>query len=404
MKSRRIGILTPTFLPKCSGAEVFHHNLAGHLVKAGHRPVVLAPRSRIRRLHSCGWKLPYELDAYPAQFWGFMKHHVGVALWLNRRALSRLQQKHRFDVWHTVVLYPSGVSFADWQSRSRVPGLVRAVGDDVGGLPGNGHQEWMKRLLHDKLPRAQSVVALSAGMADELSTLGVPRRKIRTMPNAVDCARFEGTFPGREAVRGRLGLPPDAFVFLCVARNHPQKDFPTLFRAFRSLRERMPGHEVHLAVAGRSVPSLRNEAKAAGLTDTVHFFEFGGTPCGNAAPVMPPPELVDLYRAADAFVLSSLLEGFSSALLEAMAASLPVVATDAPGIREVVRPDVEGMLVPCGDAVALAKAMGDIVEHPELRRRLADAARETARRYSWPVLTEAYARLYEELIAERGRA
>ncbi len=404
MKSRRIGILTPTFLPKCSGAEVFHHNLAGHLAKAGHRPVVLAPRSRIRSLQSCGWNLPYELDAYPEKLWSFMKHHARLALWLNRCALSRLQRKHRFDVWHTVVLYPSGVSFADWQDRSRVPGLVRAVGDDVGGLPGRGHREWIRRLLHDKLPRAQSVVALSAGMADELHALGVPRGKIRTMPNAVDCARFEGVFPGRAEVRGRLGLPPDAFVFLCVARNHPQKDFPTLFRAFRALRERMPGHEVHLAVAGRGAPSLRNEAEAAGLRDTVHFFEFGGAACGNAAPVMPPPELVDLYRASDAFVLSSLLEGFSSALLEAMAASLPVVATAAPGIRDVVRPDVEGLLVPCGDSVALERAMGDMVGNPALRSRLGDAARETARQYSWPAVTEAYARLYEELIAERGRA
>lgn len=403
MKPRRIGILTPTFLPKCSGAEVFHHNLAVRLTEAGHCPVVLAPRSYVRRLRGCGWKLPYEVARYPEKFWNFMKHHEGAALWLNRRALDHLQRKYRFDVWHSVVLYPAGVSFADWQSRSRVPGLVRAVGDDVSGLPGRGHNARISRLLRDKLPKAQTLVALTSGMADELQAIGVDRDKIRIMPNAVDCARFEGETRNRGELRGRAGLPADAFVFLCVARNHPQKDFPTLFDAFRTLRGTMPDCQVHLVVAGRGAPSLQSDAEAAGIADRVHLFEFGGETGDNEAPVMPPPGLVDLYRISDAFVLSSLLEGFSSALLEAMAASLPVVATDAPGIRDVIRRDVEGLLVPCGGTEALAKAMAEVVTDPERRRRLAAAGAAAARKYSWPEVTSAYMALYEELIAAERR-
>lgn len=399
MKPRRIGILTPTFLPKCSGAEVFHHNLALRLAEAGHSPVVVAPRSRVRRLQECGWKLSYRVVGYPDKFWNFMKHHTGIGLWFNRMALDSLQKRHGFDVWHAVVLYPAGVSFADWQSRSRVPGLVRAVGDDVSGLPGAGHREWISRLLRDKLPKAQKVVALSSGMAAELCSLGVSRDRIRIMPNAVDGARFEGEAPDRAEIRGRFNLPPDAFVFLCVARNHPQKDFPTLFGAFRRLQGAMPGLDAHLVVAGRGAPSLQGEAEAAGLTGRAHFFEFGGNAAANAAPVMPPPELVDLYRTSDAFVMSSLLEGFSSAVLEAMAASLPVVATDAPGIREVIQTEINGLLVPCRDEDALAKAMGGVATDPDLRRRLAAGAATTARKFSWPEVTSAYVALYEELIA-----
>ena len=160
MKPLHIAILAPTFLPKCSGAEVFHHNLAGQLVGDGHRVTVVAPRARVRQLRARGWDLPYALVSYPDKRWNWLKRHLGFACWLNRRALDSLQRRHRFDVWHAFVLYPAGVVLADWQRRSGVPGLVRAVGDDVSGLPSQGHSTHVARALRDKLPSAGALVAL----------------------------------------------------------------------------------------------------------------------------------------------------------------------------------------------------------------------------------------------------
>jgi glycogen(starch) synthase len=113
---------------------------------------------------------------------------------------------------------------------------------------------------------------------------------------------------------------------------------------------------------------------------------------------MPPDQLVKLYLAADAFVLSSLLEGFSSALIEAMAAGLPLVVTDAPGIRGVVTPDREALMVPVGSPAALADALQRIMADAPLRQQLSAAARTTAGRYAWPVLLDEYTALYRELI------
>lgn len=396
MKPLHIAILAPTFLPKCSGAEVFHHNLAARLVEAGHRVTVVAPRARVRQLRAEKWDLPYGIAAYPDKRWGWLKRHRRFGFWLNRRALDALQREHRFDVWHAFVLYPAGVVLADWQRRSGIPGLVRAVGDDVSGLPAQRHSAHVAASLREKLPGAGALVALSHEMSEELSALGVPPERIRVLPNAVDAVRFSAAPETRAAVRAGMGMAQDAFVFLCVARNHAQKDFPTLLAAFRELRDRNPQRDLHLIIAGRDAENLRPQLGS--LAATVHLCQFGPRNPSHGVPPMPPEKLVGLYLAADAFVLSSLLEGFSSALVEAMAARLPLVVTDAPGIRSVVEHDREALMVPVGSSGALAEALHRIITDGSLRERLSAAGLATSARYNWPAVTGAYVALYRELI------
>jgi glycosyltransferase involved in cell wall biosynthesis len=400
MKALHVAILAPTFLPKCSGAEVFHHNLATRLVGSGHRVTVIAPRARVRQLRAEHWDLPYDIVAYPDRRWSWLKRHRRFGFWLNRRALDALQRRHWFDVWHAFVLYPAGVVLADWQRRSGVPGLVRAVGDDVAGLPARRHAAHVAESLRAKLPAAGALVALSNEMAAELSSLGIAPEKIRVVPNAVDAARFVSSPETRRGVRAGLGIADNAFVFLCVARNHPQKDFPTLFAAFREARKRNPEREVHLVIAGRDAEGLR--AQTGDLAGAVHLCQFGADHPAKGVPVMPPDQLVKLYLAADAFVLSSLLEGFSSALIEAMAAGLPLVVTDVPGIRSVVENARDALTVPVRSPLLLAAALERIMDDAPLRARLSEAGRLTATRYAWPTVVASYVDLYRELIASRA--
>lgn len=399
MKALHIAILAPTFLPKCSGAEVFHHNLATRLVGAGHRVTIIAPRARVRQLRSEHWDLPYALEPYPDRRWNWLKRHRRFGFWLNRRVLDALQRRHRFDVWHAFVLYPAGVVLADWQHHSGVPGLVRAVGDDVSGLPARRHAAHVADSLREKLPDAGALVALSREMSDELVALGIAPEKIRILPNAVDAPRFAASPQTRRAFRAGSGIAESAFVFLCVARNHPQKDFPTLLAAFREVRKRNPQRDVHLVIAGRGADELGSQA--GDLAGALHLCQFGADNPAHGVPSMPPDQLVALYLAADAFVLSSLLEGFSSALVEAMAAGLPLVVTDAPGIRGVVAHDREALMVPVVSPAALAGAMQRIIDDVPLRQRLSAAARAGAVPYGWPTVVESYVDLYRELIASR---
>ncbi|MFM8721038.1 MAG: glycosyltransferase family 4 protein [Chthoniobacterales bacterium] len=399
MRSLRVGILAPTFLPKFSGAEVFHHNLAVRLSERGHAVTVVAPKRQVHALQEQSWKLPYSLESYPENRWSWIKRHQRFAFWANRFALGSLQKKHRFDLWHAFVLYPTGVVLADWGSRSRAPCVVRAVGDDVTGLPSLGHKPHVGEAIRAKLPLVDAVVALSAEMAEDIANAGVVKGKIHIIPNAVDAERFRPNPEVRAAVRAEFGIKDGDFLFLCVARNHPQKDLATLLQAFRLLLSSGRGINARLLVVGRGVESLG--ADVADLAEKVHLLEIGPEPVRESVPPMPPQRLVDLYRAADCFVLSSLLEGFSSALVEAMASGLPVIATDVPGIRGVVKDGKEGVLVSPRSPRMLADAMLLVAGDPALRASLSSGARAAVARYSWSAVVGDYEKLYGDMAAAR---
>lgn len=96
--------------------------------------------------------------------------------------------------------------------------------------------------------------------------------------------------------------------------------------------------------------------------------------------------------------MSSLLEGFSSALLEAMAAGLPVIVTDTPACREVVRENENALIVPTSDADALSAAMKKLMADPELRARLGERSHQLSRQYTWTRVVSDYLALYRSLI------
>jgi glycosyltransferase involved in cell wall biosynthesis len=405
-KHLRIAFFTPSFLPKCSGAEIFHHNLATRLVERGHRVSIVLPRRYVSELSALPVDFSYDLIPYPANTWSYFKRSMRLALLLNRLALDRLQRRHQFDLWHGIVTYPTGVCLVNWQRHAArtghpTPYLVRSVGDDVlvsGEDVGLRRDSKIEKLIQAAMPDVRMMIALSETMRREYLQLGVPEEHLTIIPNAVDLARFRTPLK-REQTRELHGLSPDRFVFLAVGRNHPQKDYATMLDAALQLR-RAQGVPFHLVIAGRDVRGLKPEVDRRGLQDVVRLSEIG---ISKSAPLesafeMPPAEMIDLYRTADAFVMTSLLEGFSSALLEAMAAALPVIVTDAPGCADFVREEDSGWIVPPRDASRLAESMAAILQNPQARTELADRSYRRASQFDWPMVVDRYLELYRDLV------
>jgi glycosyltransferase involved in cell wall biosynthesis len=407
----RIAFFTPSFLPKCSGAEIFHHNLATRLVERGHHVSIVLPGRYVRELAPVAGSLAYALVSYPSNTWSYFKRSPRFALMLNRLALGYLQRRHRFDLWHGIVIYPTGVCLVDWQKhaskRTRpTPYLVRSVGDDILSSPGKKVglrlNPGIEKLIRDMTPEVRMMIALSETMRREYIKIGVAEERLAVVPNAVDLARFRAP-TNREETRQEHGLAPDRFVFLAVGRNHPQKDYATLLDATLQLH-RTSSMAFHLAIAGRDAGGLQQEVRRRGLDDIVRLLEIGisksSLPALSALE-MPPASMVNLYRAADAFVMSSLLEGFSSALLEAMAAGLPVIVTDSPGCADFVREENSGWIVPPGNPDALAQKMGMLLQSVEARNELTTRSRRRASQFDWPVVLDRYLEIYAKLIERR---
>jgi glycosyltransferase involved in cell wall biosynthesis len=257
------------------------------------------------------------------------------------------------------------------------------------------NMSWNRRSWRLRTLFASRVAAQNTDMLREFFAGPLFRRRAVLLPRGVDTARFRPGTPPRLGLRARLGVPEDGVVIGCVAQILPVKGHPTLLEALA----RMPS--VRLWLAGRELDEnyardLRRRISELGLEERVAFL-------GEVRDV--PALLAEL----DVFVLPTWdewrMEGCPVALLEAMSSGLPCVATDIPGSRDVVEPEVSGILVPPKDAVALAEALGRLVASPQRRRALGEAARSRVlQKYAIEVEVRAHEALYESLIDARGAA
>lgn len=205
---------------------------------------------------------------------------------------------------------------------------------------------------------------------------GVRAEWIAVIPNAVDPGEFEAARESRPAGAGTGESPPQPFEIGFVGRLDPVKRVPDLLRAVALLPA-----DFTLHVFGEGVERGRIEQQ-------VRRLGLGGRVTLHGAVVRPQHALASV----DVLVLPSQAEGFGLVLIEAMAAGVPVVATHAPGIRDVVAHERTGLLVPIGAPAALAAAIRRVREDAELRRRVAEAGRAEVRaRFSWEAVLSQYA-------------
>jgi glycosyltransferase involved in cell wall biosynthesis len=229
-----------------------------------------------------------------------------------------------------------------------------------GGHP--GRKEMLTRRLRRALyPRADAVVAVSAGTADDLAHIArLDRAAVAVIHNPVttpEIARLR-----REPVAHPWLNDPTRPVVMGIGRLTEQKDFSTLLRAFAHLRASRAARLIILG-EGELRPALEAEVERLGLAGSVSLPGFVANPHAHVA------------RAA-VFALSSRREGFANVLVEAMACGTPVVATDCcSGPAEILANGAWGRLVPVGDAAALADALRATLAataHPDVAARAAE--------------------------------
>lgn len=240
---------------------------------------------------------------------------------------------------------------------------------------------WFTDQLYNR--RVDGVVAISQAIAGLLASAGVERRKIRWIPSGIDPARFDLEFDPADRRNGitRVG---------CLGTIEERKGYRYLIEAAAKLKaERF---KMHYSIAGDGPlrKALEIEVGRAGLHDEVSFVGFLDDPRNFIAGV-------------DLVAMPSLFEGLGVAALEAMAASKPVVASRVGGLAESVVDGVTGLLVPPGNAAALAAAIAKLVRSSALAKSMGRQGRDRVRRYysleNMARQNEAY---YFELLAAAG--
>lgn len=312
------------------------------------------------------------------------------------RALARWLRDHRDHFELVYVLRLKHEAHAVMQTLHggstdrRLPVVLRPEaagrhGDCLWQIDASGGRRVKRECL-----KAAAFVAADRVIERELQAAGYPRPRIHHLPDGVELppprsrtAKTEARFALAMA-NASLEVPHWAPLALCLGELHPGPSLRALVAAWQSIVARWPEARLWLAGGGPDRAALMQQIEVSGLS-------------GRVVRVGPFDDIGTLLAAADLFVLPSLDGGVSRALLEAMAAGLPIVAGDTAGHRSVMADGRQGLLVPASDAEALAAAVVRLLERRELSAQLGTAARACVAEFSLAKTTDRHVTLFTDL-------
>lgn len=349
-------------------------------------------------LRDQGWDVEV---ACPGDYWvdrlcceGFKVHNVRLPHRASpgeaaggARDLLRLMRRREFDLVHTHNAHHGAVG-RQIASVLRIPSVHTWRYSPLDSTP-----QWLLRAaiatVEAYASRLGNAVLFQNHEDLELATSLriVPKSRAVLVGNGVVLERYESPIRGRGETRDLLGIPHEAQVVTCIARLAERKGHPDLLRALRSLVERRPALIGLLLGHGPDEAVLRKQAQQLGIGERLIF-------AGHRE------DIPDILGASDALVLASRREGVPRAIMEAMAARRPVVATNVVGTRELVEDGVTGLLVDYGDSEGLARALDRVLSDVHLRGRLTDRAYEKIR-LNWhqEVVAKRTGKVYNEILA-----
>lgn len=389
----RVVLITRGFWPLVGGAELVAARLAAAFHERGVGTTVLTAR-------------------WHAQWPEFIEHH-GVRVvrlahprarfygtWRYMRAIGRWLRQNRthYDLAYVSMLKHDAYATVTAARRLGFPIALRAegagqTGDCFWQLEATCGARIKRRCL-----LADAFVAPSPAIERELIAAGYARERIHYLPNGVTLPEANDE-AGRQRSRAALGeadpalkIGPDIPLAVYTGRLHEMKGLEYLIRAWPHVLERVPRARLWLVGEGPDRARLSGLIEVLGLQGMVQL-------------AGPFDDVEDCLRAGNVFVLPSLEEGMSIALLEAMAMGLPVVATAIPANEVLIADHVCGRLVAKGDCLALAQVIAELLSAPATAARLGEAARRRVEAdYSLDRAVDAHLELFQRLIAARSAA
>ena len=246
-----------------------------------------------------------------------------------------------------------------------------------------------------KYERAHRVIAISRPVKEIMLSLGIPESRISVVNSTVDLDEtpwknggFEAyRLAARHSIARKFGIPPEAPWVGSLIALVPHKDPENFARAAALVADKHPEARFILAGEGGLAADVRRLVRILNIEDRFHLLGYYENP-------------YELLSAFDIFVLPSSEEGMGSVLIEAMNSSLPIVATTAGGITDVIEDRANGLLVAVKDPSALAAAQIELLEDTPLRHRIAEEGHRRRLDFSSPKMAELTLRVYEQ---ELGR-
>ena len=379
----RAALVCDEFYPDIGGAPHYAFELSLQLVKSGVEVVVITHGHPAQ---------PEEEEIEGVN----IRRLKGLVLSNPHRAASPLIFRHchryvldgGFDVVHGLDVYSSmALIVTVFAHRQKIPCILTChtvMGSDAAIL-------WQRPLLGWSVKRADRIIAVSRAAAHFCRVLGVREARIAVVPNGVDLSCFNGAADA-SAIRGALGIGNEPVV-MTASRLVKRKNPELLVSAFAKVLRAVPEARLVIAGSGREREKVSRQVDSLDIAGSVLML-------GE----LPKEKVAQLMKASSVFVLSSKMESFGLSLLEASAAGVPVVCSNAGGIPEIFQDGFNAVLYPPGDDDAMAEAIISVIRDKDLAKKLSANAMRTADGFTWSIAAERTLRVYEEVVRQRGPA
>lgn len=395
----KIAVFTDSYRPYVSGVVRSIDTFSAELLALGHEVYIFGPRYYPTQSPAAAAGEPAD-DRAPAtrvfRYWSIpvpMYRGFAAPVPISVQAEHVLRELG-VDVLHSHSPFAMGTLCALLAKRLHVPFVFThhtMYHEYVHYVPGvrTALREMMLRYVGSYCRRTDLVIAPTPQIRDFIvEAYDLEPERVTAIATGIDPDEFRRG--DGAAVRRRLGIPAHARVLAFVGRLGREKNVEFLLEAFKHVAARRTDAHLVLVGDGPIRAQLEEIAAEPGLAGRVHFT---GT--------LPKAEVIDVYHAADLFVIASTTETQGLVTLEAMAAGLPVVGVDAPGTHDLVENGVQGLLTP-EDTVPFVDAVLRVLDDDALRARFAGQALARADQFSARNMALRLVDAYEQLLAGRG--
>lgn len=365
-----VGIITSTFLPSIGGSQIGLHVIAKSLSSLGHNIIIFVPFKTFFKLKKRKWSLNYIVLPLPPKLFGIYYRYSKIGIFIIKFYLNLINKFYKFDYWFANLAYPSGVMVSELAKQNifrnnlvLCPGEDIQINDEISyGIRLNNYIDYK---IRDKLYSLNHFVALTDSVRDEYLKLGIKREKILNIPYGIESTNLLNNSNKKE-IRNLLNIEEKTFIFLCVGRNHPKKNFKLLINIAQELNK-LTNQKYKILILGKEVQLLNKFIIEKKLQEYFILINEIDNEISTDL-VFPSTKLSNYYKLSDCFIFPSNLETFGIVLVEAMMAGLPVITSDAPGCRDVVKNKEHGLVFKRGDYKSAAKLMFSIMSNIEIMK------------------------------------
>ncbi len=390
-----IGIFMLPYLPIIGGAQTQAHGLATALKNLDNEVTVYASKKCVNNIKTNGWVFNYKLKPCNSAKYPLLSISRGLWYHLTKKSIIDCIISDKIEIVQLIMSWPWICVAKDIKKLGK-PIILRTAGDDIQtdndldyGVRLNKKRN---NLILNSLNYVDNFIAISDSIREEYLKLNIPKKKITNIQNGIDVNKIYNFKINKNSTRKKFNLPVDKKIIISVGRNHPKKGFIDLIDSLKILNQK--SNKFAVLIVGEESKNLLNHAKKIGQER--NFLSIDKIePKRNIS--FPSDDLISLYKSSDYFVLPSYIEGHPNVAVEASISGLPLILTNAPGCKDIIKHEYSGLSINTNSPNEISDSVIRLEKDINLKKKIIKNSKKKLIQNDWNFVAKNYLSLYKNM-------